>query len=266
MAKNSVLGTTMKRRKFEKRLNPTGRRPMRAALKVLRGDVATRHGADAAAQISELESALNLAQEAVEDARTADARLREAIDILPQGIVFLDSQGRYVLWNEEYAKIYHRSADLFKVGTRLADTLRVGVMRGDYPAAKGREEDHSQAGARIARELGPRLGLTPSETETAVWLVEHHLVMSTFAQSRDLNDPKTIRDFAALVQSRERLKLLLVLTVADLRGVGPGVWTGWKGQLLRNLYFETEPLLGGGHITLSRSERVSRAQDALRER
>jgi [protein-PII] uridylyltransferase len=81
-----------------------------------------------------------------------------------------------------------------------------------------------------------------------------------------LNDPKTIRDFAALVQSRERLKLLLLLTVVDLRAVGPGVWTGWKGQLLRNLYFETEPLLGGGHTTLTRSERVSRAQNALRER
>jgi [protein-PII] uridylyltransferase len=135
-----------------------------------------------------------------------------------------------------------------------------------HDIAKGRPEDHSEAGAKIARELGPRLGLTPSETETAVWLVENHLVMSTFAQSRDLNDPKTIRDFADLVQSRERLKLLLVLTVADLRAVGPGVWTGWKGQLLRTLYFETEPLLGGGHTTLSRSERVSQAQEALRER
>jgi [protein-PII] uridylyltransferase len=135
-----------------------------------------------------------------------------------------------------------------------------------HDIAKGRDEDHSIAGARIARELGPRFGLTPSETETAAWLVEHHLAMSLFAQSRDLNDPKTIRDFAALVQSRERLKLLLVLTVADIRAVGPGVWTGWKGQLLRTLYFETEPLLGGGHITLSRSERVARAQDALRER
>jgi [protein-PII] uridylyltransferase len=90
--------------------------------------------------------------------------------------------------------------------------------------------------------------------------------MSTFAQSRDLNDPKTIRDFADLVQSRERLKLLLLLTVADLRAVGPGVWTGWKGQLLRTLYFETEPLLGGGHTTLTRTERVSRAQDTLKER
>ena len=135
-----------------------------------------------------------------------------------------------------------------------------------HDIAKGRDEDHSIVGARIARELGPRLGLNPSETETAAWLVEHHLAMSQFAQSRDLNDPKTLRDFAALVQSRERLKLLLLLTVADIRAVGPGVWTGWKGQLLRTLYFETEPLLGGGHTTLSRSERVARAQNELRER
>jgi [protein-PII] uridylyltransferase len=135
-----------------------------------------------------------------------------------------------------------------------------------HDIAKGREEDHSIAGARIARELGLRFGLSPSETETASWLVEHHLAMSTFAQSRDLNDPKTIRDFADLVQSRERLKLLLVLTVADLRAVGPGVWTGWKGQLLRTLYFETEPLLGGGHTTLTRTERMTRAQDEFRQR
>ncbi len=135
-----------------------------------------------------------------------------------------------------------------------------------HDIAKGRDEDHSIVGAEIARELGPRLGLNPSETETTVWLVEHHLAMSQFAQSRDLNDPKTIRDFADLVQSRERLKLLLVLTVADIRAVGPGVWTGWKGQLLRTLYFETEPLLGGGYTSLSRSERVAQAQDVLREK
>ena len=130
----------MKRRKFEKLSSPAGRRPLRATLKVLRGDVAARHGA-AAAQVSQLEGALHLARTAVAEARTANARLREAIEILPQGIVFLDADGRYVLWNQQYAEIYHRSADLFKVGVRLADTLRVGVMRGDYPAAKGREEE-----------------------------------------------------------------------------------------------------------------------------
>jgi len=135
------MRSAMRNSKLERPRTPAGRRPMRAALKVLSGDAATRHGADAAAQISELEGALAMASKAVKDARTANARLREAIEILPQGIVFLDSEGRYVLWNEQYAEIYHRSADLFKVGVRLADTLRVGVMRGDYPAAKGREEE-----------------------------------------------------------------------------------------------------------------------------
>ena len=135
-----------------------------------------------------------------------------------------------------------------------------------HDMAKGRGEDHSIAGARIAWELCPRLGLTASETETVSWLIEHHLTMSLFAQSRDLNDPKTIKDFAEIVQSRERLKLLLALTVCDICAVGPGTWTGWKGQLLRTLYFETEPILGGGHAELTRSERLSRAQHALRER
>ena len=135
-----------------------------------------------------------------------------------------------------------------------------------HDVAKGRDEDHSVVGARIARELGPRFGLTPSETETAAWLIEQHLTMSLFAQSRDLNDPKTIRDFAAIVQSRERLKLLLVLTVCDIAAVGPGTWTGWKGQLLRTLYYEVEPMLGGGHTELTRSQRLQRAQSALRER
>ncbi len=77
------------------------------------------------------------------------------------------------------------------------------------------------------------------------WLIRHHLLMSETAQMRDLNDFKTILDFANVVQSPERLKLLLILTVADIRAVGPGVWNGWKGQLLRTLYFETEPLLVG---------------------
>ncbi|CAN5307890.1 EAL domain-containing protein [soil metagenome] len=74
------------------------------------------------------------------EAQAAEARLREAIDILPQGIVFLDSEGRYILWNQQYADIYKRSADLFRTGARLEDTLRIGVARGDYPDAIGREE------------------------------------------------------------------------------------------------------------------------------
>ncbi|WP_309643370.1 response regulator [Phenylobacterium sp.] len=75
------------------------------------------------------------------EALRAEARLREAIDALPEGVVFLDAEGRYVLWNRRYAEIYHRSADLFRPGARLADTLRVGVARGDYPDAVGREDE-----------------------------------------------------------------------------------------------------------------------------
>lgn len=78
---------------------------------------------------------------AVANAEQADARLREALDILPQGIVFLDAEGRYILWNQQYADIYKRSADLFSPGTKLADTLRIGIGRGDYPEAIGREEE-----------------------------------------------------------------------------------------------------------------------------
>jgi diguanylate cyclase (GGDEF)-like protein/PAS domain S-box-containing protein len=78
---------------------------------------------------------------AIEEARKSHERLREAINILPQGIVFLDDQGRYILWNKKYAEIYHRSSDLFKPGAKLADTIRIGVERGDYPEAIGREEE-----------------------------------------------------------------------------------------------------------------------------
>ncbi len=105
-----------------------------------RTKASVEQGAPAAADKAALGAARAIAQSALESARAADARLREAIDILPQGIVFLDAEGRYVLWNKQYAEIYKRSADLFEVGRRLEDTLRIGVARGDYPEAKGREE------------------------------------------------------------------------------------------------------------------------------
>src|SRR3984957_15700221 len=77
------------------------------------------------------------AKRALFAAERANARLLAAIDILPQGVVFLDSENRYILWNQQYADIYKRSADLFKPGARLQDTLRIGVERGDYPEANG---------------------------------------------------------------------------------------------------------------------------------
>jgi [protein-PII] uridylyltransferase len=135
-----------------------------------------------------------------------------------------------------------------------------------HDIAKGRTEDHSLAGVAVARQLCPRLGLSPAETETVAWLVENHLIMSDTAQRRDLGDRRTIETFAARVQTLERLKMLLVLTVCDIQAVGPGVWNGWKGELLRTLYWETEVVLAGGHSARERTWRVERAKAELREK
>ncbi|MDF2115898.1 [protein-PII] uridylyltransferase [Roseiarcaceae bacterium H3SJ34-1] len=133
-----------------------------------------------------------------------------------------------------------------------------------HDIAKGRPEDHSIAGAAVARKICPRFGLTGGEVDTVAWLIEHHLDMSNVAQGRDLSDRGTIEAFANTVQTLERLRMLLVLTVCDIRGVGPGVWNGWKGQLLRTLYWETEPVLSGGHSAIDRKQRVVIAQEELR--
>lgn len=134
-----------------------------------------------------------------------------------------------------------------------------------HDIAKGLPESHSIAGARIARRLGPRLGLSAAETDTAAWLVEEHLLMSQVAQERDVHDYKTIQKFVDKVQSPERLRLLLILTVADIKAVGPGVWNGWKGQLLRTLYYQAEPLMGGAIAHMSRKERAAQARELLGE-
>ncbi|HET6376789.1 MAG TPA: [protein-PII] uridylyltransferase [Methylocella sp.] len=133
-----------------------------------------------------------------------------------------------------------------------------------HDIAKGRVEDHSQAGVDVARSLCPRLGLTDAEMETVAWLIEMHLVMSDTAQRRDLSDRKTIATFASRVQTLERLKMLFVLTICDIRAVGPGVWNNWKNELLRTLYWETELVLAGGHSTVSHNQRVAHAREELR--
>ncbi|MEP9397741.1 [protein-PII] uridylyltransferase [Mesorhizobium sp. KR2-14] len=158
-------------------------------------------------------------------------------------------------------KIHPLSHSLMEGLKKKREALYVAVLLHDI--AKGRPEDHSEAGAKIARRICPHMGLSPADTETVAWLVEKHLVMSMTAQTRDLNDRKTIEDFADVVQSVERMKLLLILTVCDIRGVGPGVWNGWKGQLLRTLYYETELLLTGGFSEVSRAQRAAEARAAL---
>ena len=134
-----------------------------------------------------------------------------------------------------------------------------------HDIGKGRPEDHSILGARIAREVAPRLGLRRAEVETVEWLIRHHLLMSDMAQKRDIADPRTVRDFAKAVRTRERLDLLTVLTVCDIRGVGPGVWNNWKAQMIRALHRATAAALENGLEDVNRDVRDAKAKRLFRE-
>jgi [protein-PII] uridylyltransferase len=133
-----------------------------------------------------------------------------------------------------------------------------------HDTGKGGVGGQEKAGARSARSACERLGVERSKVELVAWLVENHLVMSDFAQKRDVADPGTVAAFARIVENPERLRLLLVITVADIRAVGPGVWNGWKGQLLRELYNATEAVFRGGRGSDAAAS-VQRHQEAAAE-
>jgi [protein-PII] uridylyltransferase len=181
---------------------------------------------------------------------TVDEHTIRAIGIL-EGV----EKGRFKAEMPVASEIVH------KVQSRRA--LYFALLLHDI--AKGRGGDHSVLGAEVALRLGPRVGLSAEETETVAWLVRYHLIMSNTAFRRDIHDPKTIADFVATVQSLERLRLLLVLTVADIRAVGPTVWNAWKAALLRELYFAAEEVLSGGNVAEHREARVAAAKDQLRQ-
>ncbi len=141
--------------------------------------------------------------------------------------------------------------------------LYVALLLHDI--GKGRPEDHSVLGARIARKVCPRLGLKPDECDTVEWLVRYHLLMSDMAQKRDISDPRTVRDFAKAVKTKKRLDLLTVLTVCDIRAVGPGTWNNWKAELLRGLYRQTAQALEHGLEEINREGREDEAKRALRD-
>jgi [protein-PII] uridylyltransferase len=159
--------------------------------------------------------------------------------------------------------------DELPLATAIAPTivsrraLYVATLLHDI--AKGRGGDHSELGEKIGYKLGPRLGLTLEETETVAWLVRWHLLMSSTAFKFDISDPQTIQNFVDRVQSPERLKLLLVLTIADIRAVGPKVWNGWKATLLRELFHSAHDLLTGGATATARDSRIAEAQEDVRQ-
>ena len=144
------------------------------------------------------------------------------------------------------------------------EVLYVAVLLHDI--AKGRGGDHSVLGAEVAELLCPRFGFNEAETETVAWLVRHHLDMSNIAFKRDLDDPKTTIDFVEIVQSPERLRLLLCLTAVDIRAVGPGRWNNWKAALLREIYYRSEAVMKGGFEGERMGDRAAEIREMLFER
>jgi len=179
---------------------------------------------------------------------TVDEHTIRAIGLLAR-IEHGDLSGDHPLATELIKKVQSRRA------------LYVSVLLHDI--AKGRRGDHSVLGAEVARRLCPRLGMDDGETELVAWLVRTHLLMSATAFKRDLADWKTITDFVAAVQSVERLRTLTLLTIVDIRAVGPGVWNSWKRQLLAELYELTEERLRLGHAQHGREQRVAAKKAAV---
>ncbi len=200
---------------------------------------------------------------------------------------FVPDFGRVVA-QMQFDMYHHYTVDEHSIrAIGLLASIERGELKGDHPLstailkkqiasrrilyaavllhdiAKGRGGDHSLMGAEIALKLCPRFGLDEAETETVSWLVRYHLLMSATAFKRDLADPKTIEDFVHQVQSPERLRLLLILTVVDIRAVGPGVWNEWKRSLLSTLFEAAEERLRLGFKQHGRAEIVEERQQAL---
>lgn len=167
----------------------------------------------------------------------------------------------------KYADEHPLSTEILpKIQNRRA--LFIAMLLHDTGKGKG---DQQVEGEKVARTAALRLGMDEDEAELVAWLVGHHLEMSDTAQKRDVSDPQAVSDFCRMVGGLERLRLLLVLTVADIRAVGPGVWNAWKGQLLRDLYHAAEAALRGGRtdeagVRAQLEDRAARAREALVEK
>ncbi len=132
-----------------------------------------------------------------------------------------------------------------------------------HDIAKGRGGDHSRLGMQDARSFCRAHGLTRADTELVVFLVEHHLTMSSVAQKQDLSDPDVIKAFAATAKTERWLTALYLLTVADVRGTSPRVWNAWKGKLLEDLFLLARRLLRGDGVGFEQDIQAKQ-EEALR--
>jgi [protein-PII] uridylyltransferase len=201
--------------------------------------------------IPEFEPVVAMMQFNVYHSYTVDEHIIQTISVLAQ------------LERGELVEDLPLSSSILKQGINRR-VIYVALLLHDI--GKGRPEDHSILGAQIARKVAPRLGLNEEESETVEWLVRYHLLMSDMAQKRDIGDPRTARDFARAVTTRKRLDLLTVMTVCDIRGVGPNTWNNWKAMLLRQLHSLTTDALQGGLESVTREAREDEAKSSLAAR
>src|SRR5437870_3205574 len=144
------------------------------------------------------------------------------------------------------------------------ELLMLGMLLHDIGKAKG--HGHVAKGIPLIRELTQRVGLDAADADRVEFLVAHHLMMSHIAQRRDIDDPTTIADFAETVHEPERLRMLYLLTFADMRAVGPGVLTGWQAAILHDLYLRTlARLTGGREEKPNRTQLVERLRQVVRD-
>lgn len=150
----------------------------------------------------------------------------------------------------EVSRVYHE--------IRRKEVLHLALLIHDL--GKGQGSDHSEIGVRIAQGLSERLGLDRKSTKILVFLVREHLIMTRIAFRRDLSDEKVILQFAKLVGTPEMLRMLYILTLADIAAVGPGTLTVWKQDLLAELFRNTFEALTGEKVIVAKSEKIKYAK------
>jgi [protein-PII] uridylyltransferase len=143
------------------------------------------------------------------------------------------------------------------------DLLNLAILLHDI--GKGKGHGHSQIGAEIVGRIGPRMELSEGEVADLVFLVENHLLMAHTSQRRDLHDIELILSFTEVVTTQPRLDQLYLLTYADLREVGPEVWTQWKAMLLAELYDKAKNILETGKLKRVYEERPLQRREQVRE-
>jgi [protein-PII] uridylyltransferase len=167
----------------------------------------------------------------------------------------LENGGTRTEEEEEFLKIYR--------SVPRKDLLNLAILIHDI--GKGKGHGHSQIGAEIAGRIGPRMGLSEAEVADLVFLVEQHLLMAHTSQRRDLHDIELILSFTEVVTTPPRLDQLYLLTYADLRAVGPDVWTQWKAMLLAELYDKAKNILETGKLKRVYEERPLQRREQVRE-